>query len=116
MVESLILHGYLALSTTLSLTVTSWCELLVPCADIGLHTGVQWHSVLKLCVQPTVYTQCYQSTSSGGPTRIVTSDVMSALLAEAATQLSFAEFLERCNLSNASGRSYAYFSTQRCLC
>ena len=33
-----------------------------------------------------------------GPTRIVKSDVMSATLAEAATQLSFAEFLERCNL------------------
>ena len=37
-----------------------------------------------------------------GPTRIVTGDVMSATLAEAATQLSFAEFLERCNLLRAS--------------
>ena len=36
------------------------------------------------------------------PTRIVTGDVMSATLAEAATQLSFAEFLERCNLMRAS--------------
>ena len=31
-----------------------------------------------------------------GPTRTVTSDLMSATLAEAATQLSFAAFLERC--------------------
>ena len=37
-----------------------------------------------------------------GSTRIVASDVMSATLAEAATQLSFAEFLERCNLYRAS--------------
>ena len=35
------------------------------------------------------------------PTRIVTGDVMSATLPEAATQLSFAEFLERCNLLRA---------------
>ena len=33
-----------------------------------------------------------------GPTRNVTGDVMSATLAEDATQLSFADFLERCNL------------------
>ena len=101
MVESLLLHGYSALSTTLSPTVTSWCELLVPCADIGLHTGVQWHSVPKLCVQPTVYTQCHQSTSSGGPY----SDChkrCNVTLAEAATQLSFAEFMERCNLLRAA--------------
>ena len=37
-----------------------------------------------------------------GSTRIVASDVMSATLAEAATQLSFAEFSERCNLYRAS--------------
>ena len=127
MVESLLLHGYSALSTTLSPTVTSWCELLVPCADIGLHTGVQWHSVLKLCVQPTVYAQCIGPQVQVGPTRIVTGDVMSATLAEAATQLLFAQFLERCNLFRASqphpqpnphptsGRSYADFSPQRCL-
>ena len=36
-----------------------------------------------------------------GPTRIVTGDVMSATLAEAATQLAFAEFSERCNLLGA---------------
>ena len=33
-----------------------------------------------------------------GPTRTLTSDLLSATLAEAATQLSFVEFLERCNL------------------
>ena len=36
-----------------------------------------------------------------GPTRNVTGDVMSDTLAEAATQLSCAEFLERCNLLRA---------------
>ena len=37
-----------------------------------------------------------------GPTRTVTSDLLSATLAEAATQLSFAAFLERCIFVNAS--------------
>ena len=37
-----------------------------------------------------------------GRTRIVTSDFMSATLAEAATQLSFAEFFERCIYLSAS--------------
>ena len=37
-----------------------------------------------------------------GPTRTATSDLMSATLAEAATQLSFAEYLERCILLRAS--------------
>ena len=46
-------------------TVTSWCELPVPCVDIGLHTRVYWHSVPGVRVLPTGYTQCYQSTSSG---------------------------------------------------
>ena len=57
---------------------------------------------LKLCVQPTVCAQCHRFAGQVGPTRIVTADVMSATLAEAATQLSFAEFLERCNLLRAS--------------
>ena len=67
MVESLLLHRYsLALSTTLSSTVTSWCQLHVVCAATGLHTG-QRHSVFRLRVQPAVTTQCHQLTSSGGP-------------------------------------------------
>ena len=37
-----------------------------------------------------------------GPTRTITSDVLSATLAEATTQLSFAAFLERCIFANAS--------------
>ena len=44
--------------------VTSWCELPVPCAETGLHTGVTWCSDFKLCVLPTGYTQCHQSTGS----------------------------------------------------
>ena len=67
MVESLLPHGNSALITALSPTATSWCELLVPCTDIGLHTGVQWHSVPELRVLPTGYTQCHQSTRSDGP-------------------------------------------------
>ena len=57
------------------------------------------------------------------PNRIVTSDFMSATLAEVATQLSFAEFVERCISFSAlpthphttSGCRYADYSTQRCL-
>ena len=67
MVESLLLHGYSALSTTFSQAVTSWCELHVLCAATGLHTRVQRHCVFRLRVQPTVTTQCHQLTSSGGP-------------------------------------------------
>ena len=65
--ESLLQHGQFAFSTTFSPTVTSWCELRVPCADIGLHTGVTWCSDFKLCVLPTGHTQCRQSTGSDGP-------------------------------------------------
>ena len=36
-------------------------------ADIGLHTGATRCSAFKLCVLPTVYTQCQQSTGSDGP-------------------------------------------------
>ena len=39
MVESLLLHGGPALGTTLSPTVTSWCDLHVVCAATGLQTG-----------------------------------------------------------------------------
>ena len=97
-VESLFVHGHSALRTTLSPTATMWCELSAPCAVIGLHTGATRCSDSKLCVLPTGYTKCHQSTSSEGSTRTGTSDSMSATLAEAATQLSFAEFLERCIL------------------
>ena len=55
------------LSTSLSSTVTSWCELSVSCAGVGLHTRVTWCSVFKLCVLPTGRTQCHQSTGSDGP-------------------------------------------------
>ena len=98
MVESLLLHGYPALSTTLSPTVTSWCELLVVCAATGLHTGVQRHCVLRLVSSPQLPHSAIQPTSSGGPLGNVTGSVMSATLVEAATQLSFLEFLQRCNL------------------
>ena len=63
-----------------------------------------------------------------GPTRNVTGEVMPTSLAEAVTQLSFLEFLQRCNLLNCSfsaapatsphftpGRCCADDSTQCCL-
>ena len=56
MVESLLLHGYSALSTTMSPAFTSWCVLLDVCAATGLYTGVQRHNVFRLRVQPTVTT------------------------------------------------------------
>ena len=59
--------GNFALSTTLSSTVTSWCELPVTCADVGLHTRVTWCSAFQFCVLPTSHTQCHQSTFSDGP-------------------------------------------------
>ena len=81
---------------------------------------------------PSTSVSCPQFTHSAnspqvqtGPTRTATSDLMSATLAEAATQLSFAVFLERCILFRASppshaahphptsGCSYADFSTHR---
>ena len=61
------------------------------------------------------------------PTRTFTSYLLSAALAEAATQLSFAAFLERCIFVHASpppqlpvstpifGCRYADFFTHRCL-
>ena len=55
----------------------------LPCAEIGLNKGFTWCSDSS----PQVQT---------GPTRTVTSELMPATLAEAATQLSFAAFLERC--------------------
>ena len=94
--ESLVPHGYPALSTTLSPTVTSWCQLPAPCADVGPHTSVTW-------CNPSSSVSCPQGTLSAAhpqvqmdPTRTSTSDLLSATLAEAATQLSFAAFLERC--------------------
>ena len=101
-VESLLLHGHSALSITFSPAVTSWCELPVSCANVGLHTGVTRCSDFKLCVLPTGYTQCHQSTGSDGLHPKCHTDVMSATLAEAATQVSFAAFLKSCISVSAS--------------
>ena len=58
---------------------------------------------------PSSSVSCPQATLSAthpqvrmGPTRTTTNDLLSATLAEAATQLSFAAFLERCIFVNAS--------------
>ena len=58
---------------------------------------------------PSSSVSCPHVTLSGqvqmGPTRTLTSDLLSATLAEAATQLSFAAFLERCIFVSASRRT-----------
>ena len=101
--ESLLLHGQFALSTTLSSTVTSWCDLPVSCAVVGLNTRVTWCGAFKFCVLPTGHTQCYPSTGSGGPYPALPQVTFCpATLAEAATQLSFVAFLERCIIVGAS--------------
>ena len=58
---------------------------------------------------PSSSVPCPQATLSAthpqvrtGPTRTITNDLLSATLAEVATQLSFAAFLERCIFVNAS--------------
>ena len=74
-----------ALRTTLSPSVTIWCELPAPCADIGLHTGATRCSDSKLSVSCPQFT--HSAISSQVQTHTVTSDLLSATLAEAATQL-----------------------------
>ena len=91
-------------SVTFSPTVTSWCELPVSCADVGLHTRVTRCSDFKLCLLPQVTHSAISPQVQTGPTRTVTSDLLSATLAEAATQLSFAAFLERASLYVISRR------------
>ena len=67
-----------------------------------LHDGT-----VSTSVQPPVSTQATNGTTSlgsvsnPGPTRIITGEVMPTSLAEAVTQLSFLEFLQRCNLLTA---------------
>ena len=101
--ESLLLHGYSALRTTLSPTVTSWCELsALPCRYWPPHGSLFGTATPSSVSCPQVTHSAISPQVQTGPTRIVTSDVMSATLAEAATQLSFAEFLERCILLRAS--------------
>ena len=84
-------------------TATIWYELPTTCADVwpphGSHISAATPSSVS-CPQVTHSANSPQVQT--GPTRTATSDLMSATLAEAATQLSFAEFLERCILSRAS--------------
>ena len=98
MVESLLLHGYPALSTTFSPTVTSWCELLVVSGATGSTQESNGTASSGSVSSPQIPHSAISSQVPAGPDRNVTGNVMSATLAEAATQLSFAEFLERCNL------------------
>ena len=93
--ESLLLHWQFALSTTFSLTPV----------QISASTRVSHGAA------PSSSVSCPQVTLSAAhpqvqldPTRTITSDLLSATLAEAATQLSFAAFLERCIFVHASRR------------
>ena len=89
-------------SLSLSSTVTSWCDLPVSCANVGLHTRVTWCCDVKFLSCPQVTHGAISPQVQMGPTRTITSYLLSATLAEAATQLSFAAFLERCISVSAS--------------
>ena len=103
-VESLLLHWQFPLSTTLSSTVTRKSHGAATSSSVSC---------------PQVSSQVQTS-----PTCTVTSELMSATLAEAATQLSFSAFLERCISVRApppthphptSGCRHVDYSTHRCL-
>ena len=84
----------------------------------ALHSSQQFHDdTVSTSAQPPVFTQETNGTTSSGsvsgpqsphglisshvpagPTRNVTGEAMPTSLAEAVTQLSFLEFLQRCNL------------------
>ena len=73
-----------------------------------------------LCPAHRLHTSAISPQIQTGPTHTATSDLMSATLAEAATQLSFAAFLERCISVSASPPPplpipHAEYSTHRCL-
>ena len=100
-VESPLLHGHSALRTTLSPTATMWCDL--PAVQILASTREPHGAAPSSSVSCPQFTHSANSPQvQTGPTRTATSDLMSASLAEAATQLSFAVFLERCILFRAS--------------
>ena len=95
----------LALSTTLSSTVTIWCVFHVDCSALDPHTGVEWHSAFRHRAHPQlplssisahvpVASTCDACTQmeprcSVPPTRHATA-------ADASTQLSISEFLQLC--------------------
>ena len=61
-----------------------------------------WCSAFKFIVLPTGLLSATHPQVQTGPIRTITSDLLSATLTEADTQLSFAAFLERCISVNAS--------------
>ena len=83
--ESFLLRGQFTLCSTLSPTVTGWYELHVSASSGSVSSPQLPHSAIS-------------SQVPAGPTRNVTGEEMPTSLAEAATQLSFLEFLQRCNL------------------
>ena len=99
MVESLLLHGCIRLSAPhclqqLQLGASS-SSSAKPLASTQESNGPALSGSVS---SPQLPQSAVSSQVPAGPTRNVTGNVMPATLAEAATQLSFAEFLERCNL------------------
>ena len=88
-VESLLLHGQSALIITFSPTVTSWCELPVFCADVGSTRESHGAATSSSVSCPQVTLSATHPQVQTDPTRTITNDLLSATLAEAATQLSF---------------------------
>ena len=75
---------------------TLWCELPAHCADIASTRESHGAATPSSVFCPQVTHSAISPQVRTGSTRTITSDLMSATLAEAATQLSFAAFLERC--------------------
>ena len=97
MVESRLLHGdFLVLSPTLSSTVTNLFVFHVDCAALVPHTRVKRHSAFRLRAHGKRH-----SAPSAHKIPVAIGNAMPATFADAATQLSFAEFSERCNLFSA---------------
>ena len=119
MVESLLLHRYPALSTTLSPTVTSCANSTSsaqPLASTQESNGTASSGPVS---SPQLPHNAISSQVPAGPTRNVTGNELSATLAEAATAL------QPLNCSSSapavkphptSRCSYADFSTQRFIC
>ena len=66
--ESLLLHRYsLALSATLSSTVTIWCVFHVDYTALVTHTGFERLNAIRFRAQLAAVTQLYYLSFSGGP-------------------------------------------------
>ena len=81
-------------------TVTTCVRLATPAQPTCFNTGGEWSCFFRLCFQLTVI-DAVQSAHKSLRVPPVMAQVMSMPLAEAITQLSFLEFLQRCRVSIA---------------